>query len=264
MNSPFLFENIVVLLLLIGIFTGSLYLLLSKKLSDYICNRSKVFLVLYRAATSVALAASLVGLFSGIWLFYLIEINDFSRDCWKRSYQWQTIVPGMSHDQAAEIMGKPFSIYRYQNGEQSTYCINPISGLDSGTIIFSGNTNEPELKVFSKTPDDQTVLENLRGWIPDKSSKTYANYAEIISDSSAFCAFYGLFGLAILTFYPFKMSELSTLRMLYTPLAALVLKAIYESHRTAVWDFELFSVSPLFTIIIIGWIVRLGIILGSD
>jgi hypothetical protein len=264
MNSPFLFQNTVVLLLLISVFAVSLYLLLSKNIGDYICNRSKILLVLYRAATSVVLSASLIVLLSGIWLFYIIEINDVSRDCWKRSYQWHTIVPGMQYAQAAEIMGNPSGTLKYQNGEQSVYCISPINGLDSGTIIFSRNPNEPELKILSKTPDDQTVLENLRVWIPDKSSKTYANYAEIISDSSAFCAFYGLLGLAVLTFYPFKMSELSTLRMLYAPLAALVLKAIYDSHQTSVWDFELFSAAPLFTIIIIGWIVRLSIILGSD
>ncbi len=264
MNSPFLFQNIVVLLILIAIFACCLYLLLSKNISERLCRRSKIFLVLYRAATTAAFSIALIAVLIGIWTFYTIEIDDISRDCWARTYRWQKIVPAMSHDQVAEILGKPFDTLNYENGQRAIYCTNPIGGLESGTIVFTSNEIETELKVSSKTPDDREILENLNGWIPDKSSKTYANYAQIISESSSFCAFYGLLGLALLSLYPFKMSELSALRMLYAPLAALVLKIIYENHPANGWHFELFSISPLIMIILIGWIVRLGIILVPD
>lgn len=264
MNSPFLLQNVIVLTLLIAVFAACLYLLLSRKVSNYICNRSKFLLVLYRVATTVAVSFSLIGLLTGVWLFYLIEINDISRDCWARTYKWQTIVEGMTHNQVTEILGKPFNTINYENALQATYCTNPIGGLEDGTIIFTRNQIETELKVSSKTPNDREILGNFNGWIPEKSSNTYTNYAKIISESSSFCAFYALFGLAILTLYPFKMSELSTLRMLYVPLAALLLKAIYENHPATGWQFELFSISPLITVILIGWIVRLAIILAPD
>jgi hypothetical protein len=264
MNSPFLFQNIIVLTILIAIFAGCLYLLLSKDVSEYICRRSKFFLVIYRAATTAVFSASSIGLLTGIWLFYTIEINEISRDCWKRTYQWQTIVPEMPHDQVTEILGEPFNTTNAEDGQQAVFCTNPIGGLESGIINFTNNKKQTELKVLNKTPDDRQILENLNGWLPEKSSKTYANYAEIISDSSSFCAFYSLLGLAILSLYPFKMRELSTLRMLYAPLAAILLKAIYDNHHANVWQFELFSVSPLITIILIGWIVRVCLILATD
>ncbi len=264
MNSPFLFQNISVLLLLTVIFAGGLYLLLSKKVSNFIGTRSIISLVLYRAATTVVFSFIFLGFLVGISLFYFIEIDDLSRDCWKRTYQWQTIVPGMPREQVAAIMGKPFLSYKAENNEHSTYCINPIGSLENGTIIFKPDINKSGTTVLSKTPDDEAILENLHGWIPDKSSKTYANYAEIISVSGAFCAFYGLFGLALLTLYPFKLSELFALRMIYTPLAALLMKAIYENHQAADWHFELFSISPLLTVILVGWIIRVMVILAPD
>jgi hypothetical protein len=52
--------------------------------------------------------------------------------------------------------------------------------------------------------------------------------------------------------------------MLYAPLAALVFKIIYENHQAAGWQFELFSISSLLTLIVIGWIIRMGLILGPD
>ena len=264
MNSPFLVQNIIVLIALTAIFAGCLYLLLSKDVSEFIYLRSKFFLVIYRAAVTAFFSISLIGLLVGVWLFYTIEINEISRDCWARTYKWQTIVPGMPQKQVVEIIGEPFNILNSEGGQQDIYCTNPVGGVESGTINFTKNINRTELIVLDKTPDDQQILANLRGWLPEKSSKTYADYAEMISDSSAFCAFYGLLGLAILSFYPFKMRELSTLRMLYAPLAALLLKAIYDSHQTHVWQFEIFSVAPLITIILIGWIVRVCLILAAD
>jgi hypothetical protein len=263
MNSPFLLQNILVLLLLTAIFSGSLYLLLSKKIGNFICHRSKILLVIYRATTTIVSSLSLIGLLIGFWLFYIIEINDVSRDCWKRTAQWQTIVPGMPLDKVTEIMGNPFYAYNFENGQQATYCLNPIDQT-SGTIVFNSNSNGTEFTVSSKIPDDEEIPENSRGWIPQKSSSGYATYAEIISDSSSFCAFYGLFGLAILSLYPFKMGELDALRMIYTPLAAFVFKTIYENHQTTAWHFELFPISSLLTVILIGWIIRLGIILAPD
>jgi hypothetical protein len=183
MNSPFLVRNIIAVLLLTSLFAGSLYLLLSKKISDFIWLRSKIFLVLYRAATTIVFAVSTIGLLCGIWLFYTIEFNDVSRDCWRRGREWQKIVPGMAYEQAAGIMGKPVLKYRSADGERATYCIDPIGDLDSGTVVFVNDPNGTGLKVSEKTPSDQAISESLSGRIPEKTSKTYANYAGMISDS---------------------------------------------------------------------------------
>jgi hypothetical protein len=264
MNSPFLVQNIIGLILLAVVFAGSIYLLLSKKTSNFLCHRSKILLVLYRVATTVVFSVSIIGFLCGIWIFYVIEFDDVSRDCWKRSSDWQAVVPGMSHEEAVKILGKPILKSQSEVGERATYCLNPIGELNSGTIVFGGKATGGEMRVLEKTPNDQVVLENLQGWIPAKSSKTYANYAGIISNSSSFWAFYGLLGLAILSLYPFNLRELSGLRMIYAPLAGGVFKIIYESQQSAGWQFELFSVSPLLTLILIGWIVRMGLILGPD
>ncbi len=264
MNSPFLFQNITALLLLGVIFASCLYLLLSRRVSKFIYPRSKILLVLYRAATTVCFSVSLIGLISGIWLFYEVEIDAISRACWKRTYTWQTITPEMPQREVAEILGSPFQRLNLPNHEEAVYCLSPLGGSATGIVTFKKNESESELTVSDKIPADQAVLENLRGWIPAPSSNTYANYSVMISDSSSFGAFYGLLGLAILSLYPFKLNELSALRMIYLPLGALTLKTIYENHQAAEWHFGSFSISQLVTVILIAWIIRLGLILGRD
>jgi hypothetical protein len=264
MHSPFFWQNLGVLLLVLANFALSVWLFFSRKVRDAVKRLPLVLPILVRAPVVLYAFASCFVLVMAMQLFYFFEVDARSRECWQRSQRWAQVQTGMTAQQVVQILGEPYPRDRWgnENVERFFYQLHPL-GLSDGYIIsLKADTTGGEERVVDKSPTDAERLSRPEPLLPDaKSGYPYFSDSQTIADMATLTAFGGIIALTLMAALPLPIRTGAYSWTLYAPLVALMFAIIYEIPQQAGWRFDWLLLFPAYVLILVGWLIRLIIVL---
>src|SRR5437660_638509 len=107
MYSPFLWQNVSLLLLALANFVLSVRLLVSRQVKSYFNHRPVVLHIVLRASSILYTMLSSVAVLMVILLFCLFEVFPEARACWNTHAYWKKIHVGMPQQEVVQLVGQP-------------------------------------------------------------------------------------------------------------------------------------------------------------
>jgi hypothetical protein len=264
MRSPFFWQNLGVLLLVVANFALGVWLFFSRKVRDAVGRLPLPLPLLIRAPVVLYAFASCFVLLMALQLFYFFEVDARSRECWQRSARWAQVQKGMTGQQVVQILGEPYPRDRWGNDnvERYFYQLHPLGLSDGYVISLKDDPNGGEARVVDKSPTDAERLSRPEPLLPhDTWSYPYFSDSQTITDMSTITAFGGILVLALFAVIPFPLRAGWYSWTLYAPLVAFMLAIIYEIPQKGGWRFDWLLLFPAYVLILLGWVIRLIIVI---
>ena len=255
MQSPFLWRNIGVLLLVLANVALSVRVMQHYAMPT---GSLPVGIMLRGLTLSYAMLSLIVALVA-ILLFCAIEVFSESRASWQRNARWGQIHDGMTQQEVLGLMGEPFQRHLSETSstgpeEQFVYRLYPLASPDGSAVGFRRDPGGA-MTVAYKSPDDDGLARGRAEWIPRGYSRS--RYRDAIREPLVILAFLGIILLGVATLVPFGVRAGAYSWTLYIPLLTLLLGVIYEACGQGGWRYDLMLLYPLYALILIGWAVRL-------
>jgi len=256
MHSPFFWRNVGVLLLLCGGFVLCLLWLRRQRRWRKDGVRPSLLHVTARGLALLCFGISILALCIAILLFIDLELSDRAQTVWKKNRDWPRIRVGMTQAEVAAILGEPDDVtFATEEGAMQMYRLHPYGFSLEGCIEFASDPMRIPLapRVKEQDPSANAATQSSTDWFPVDSATS------MLRDASVMAAIFSTLGIALLALaaiLPFGRKAEWTSWTLYTPLLAGLFAALYEHAQSGGWRFDLFLLYPAYTIIVLGWLVR--------
>ena len=285
MKSPYFWQNLAVLLLMLANLAFSVFVIVRKpgieppeprdssaeKLGDAAVADGAV--IRPRASLSrIILRAFCVGYATiSCMLFLLVlslvvelEMAPISQQAWQRRHDWKQIRTGLTKKEVTDILGEPDYQDTWNDEERYQYKLHPMDLAHSADVCFNlpSPTETAVQKVVSKFPEDEHLEKNQSDWWPDSQSFRYSSYKNSIALCISALSFIGIVLITLVTLLPIWALKDCYALSLYFPIAAILLAGSYEYVQKDGWRFDVVFLLPMYLAIVGVWIFRVALLVN--